>query len=357
MFFSSNIIFQIILATLTAFAVSLICVPFVIKFAKKAKLMDDPKTHIHPAILHKKPIPRAGGVAVFIGIFVAALIFIPFDSFLRAIFAGGLVVVITGVLDDKYDLSPYIRFAINILTAGIAVYAGVTIPFITNPLGGMLYFTSFHFTLLSHVFHIGDLFAIVWIVWVMNMLNWSKGVDGQMPGIAAISAFVIGIAALRFVPLEHLTFVTSLISFMVGGASLGFLFFNFYPARIFPGYSATILGYFIGILSITSGVKLATAVLVMGVPCVDAVLTIIRRLMSKKSPFWHDRGHLHHLLLNYGMGHRSIAVFYWLMSLVLGAVALSASSRGKLFAIILVVVVVAGFVFMLRIAGKRQEYD
>jgi len=348
---------NLLLAPVVSFLITILIVPLVIKFAKKAKLMDDPKTHNHPAILHKKPIPRAGGLAIYIGIATAAIIFVPFDNFIKTIFIGGLIVVVTGVLDDKFDLSPYIRFGINILTAAIAVYAGVTIPFITNPLGGILHFTNFQLVFLSQTFHIGDLFAIIWIVWVMNMLNWSKGVDGQMPGIAAISVFVIGVAALRFLPLEHLSYATSMLSFIVGGAALGFLFYNFYPAKIFPGYSATILGYFIGILSITSGVKLATAVLVMGVPSVDAAITITRRLLARKSPFWHDRGHLHHLLLNYGMGHRSIAVFYWFMSLLLGGVALSASSRGKLFVIMLVGVVVLGFVFMLRVAGKKQDYD
>ena len=348
---------QLIFAPVVSFLATILVVPLVILFAKKVNLMDDPKTHVHPAIIHKKPIPRAGGLAILIGIVVASLLFIPFDNFTRMIFIGGAVVVLTGILDDKYDLSPCIRSGANILTAGIAVYSGVTIPFITNPLGGILHFTDFSFVFLEHTFIIGDLFAIVWIVWVMNMLNWSKGVDGQMPGIAAISAFVIGIAAFRFMPIEQSSYTISLISFIVGGAALGFLFYNFYPAKIFPGYSATILGYFIGILSITSGVKLATAVLVMGVPSVDAAITIVRRILTKKSPFWHDRGHLHHLLLNYGLGHRSIAVFYWIMSLILGAVALMASSRGKLFVIMLVVVVVLGFVFMLRVAGKHQDYD
>lgn len=350
-------ILQLALSLLVACLVSAMSVPFVIRFAKKAKLLDDPKTHHHPAILHKKPIPRAGGLSIFIGILVAAIIFVPFDNFTKTIMFGGAIVVVTGILDDKYDLSPYFRFFINIVTAVIAVMAGVTIPFVTNPLGGILHFTNFEFILFTQTFHIGDIFAVIWIVWVMNMLNWSKGVDGQMPGIASISAFVIGIAALRFVNVEELSLTTSLLSFIVAGASLGFLFFNFYPAKIFPGYSATILGYFIGVLSITSGVKLATAVLVMGVPSVDAVITILRRLLSKRSPFWHDKGHLHHLLLNSGMGHRGIAVFYWFMSLILGVVALSVSSRGKLFAIILVIVVVAGIVFMLRFGGKRQEYD
>lgn len=348
---------QFIIAPIVSLIATAVSVPFIIRFAKKINLMDDPKTHKHPAIIHKKPVPRAGGLAIYVGIIVASLFFLPLDRFTITILLGGLAVVVTGILDDKYDLSPYIRFGANILTASVAVMAGVTVPFITNPLGGILHFADINFQLFFYTFHLGDILAVIWIVWVMNMLNWSKGVDGQMPGIAAISSFVIGIAALRFFTVEPTSFSTSLLSFIIGGASIGFLFYNFYPAKIFPGYSATILGYFIGILSITSGVKLATAVLVMGVPSVDAAITIVRRILSKKSPFWHDRGHLHHLLLNYGMGHRSIAVFYWFMSLILGFVALSASSRGKLFVIMLVVVVVLGFVFMLRVAGKKQDYD
>ncbi len=103
---------------------------------------------------------------------------------------------------------------------------------------------------------------------------------------------------------------------------------------------------------------MATAVLVLGIPTVDAVFTILRRILSKKSPFWHDKGHLHHLLLEYGMGHRSIAAFYWAMSLILGLVALSASSRGKLFAIILLIVLFSGLFFMLKfITKKDQDYE
>lgn len=349
--------YQFVIAPIVSFIVTVLCVPFVIKFAKRVNLMDDPKTHKHPAIIHKKPIPRAGGLAIYIGILIASIIFLPPDPLIFTLLAGGLVVIFTGILDDKFDVSPYIRFGMNIIAALIAVLAGVTVPFITNPLGGILHFTEFSIQLLNFSFHLGDLIAIIWIVWVMNMLNWSKGVDGQMPGIAAISSFVIGLAAFRFLNADQISYTAPLLSFVVGGAALGFLVYNFYPAKIFPGYSATVLGYFIGILSITSGVKLATAVLVMGVPSVDAAITIIRRILAKKSPFWHDRGHLHHLLLNYGLGHRTIAVFYWMMSLILGIVALSTSSRGKLFAIMLVIVVVLGFVFMLRIAGKRQDYD
>jgi UDP-GlcNAc:undecaprenyl-phosphate GlcNAc-1-phosphate transferase len=194
----------------------------------------------------------------------------------------------------------------------------------------------------------------------MNMLNWSKGVDGQMPGIAAISAIIIGIASLRFTPLAHVNILVSQASFIVAGGAIGFLFYNFYPAKMFPGYSATILGFLIGVLSIMSSVKLASAILVMGVPAVDFMFTFTRRILSGKSPFKGDRQHLHHLLLNAGFSQRQIAFFYWAMSAILGGISLTLSSRGKLFAIILVVVVVGAAILTLKLFNKKglsQEYD
>lgn len=329
---------------LLALVIVLILTPFVIKLAYKYHLVDDPKTHKHPAIIHRKIIPRAGGFPIYIAIVVSSIFFLQVNFQLFMILLAGLGVVIVGLLDDKYDLSPYIRFASNILFAGLVVFSGVTIPFVTNPLGGILHFSTSTLT----EFYVPQILAIVWIVWVMNMLNWSKGVDGQMPGIATIAAIVIGLASLRFAVVGESNITVAELAFIVAGASLGFLIFNFYPAKIFPGYSATILGFFIGILSILSGVKLATAVLVMGIPTADALFTILRRTLSKKSPFWHDKGHLHHLLLKLGLGHRSIAVFYWTMSALLGSIALMLSSKGKLFAIILLVVLVAGGILALK---------
>lgn len=335
-----------------ALFVSLIATPPVIFLARKIKLVDDPKTHKHPAIIHKKPLPRAGGLPIYLAIISAILFFLPLDKSFIVIICAGLLVTIIGLLDDKYDLSPYVRFLGNILAASMVVFSGVDLPFITNPLGGIVEFAIFSFNINGFIISPATIFAIIWIVWVMNMLNWSKGVDGQMPGVAAISAIIIGIASLRFPVLTSDNIHVSQVSFAVAGASIGFLFYNFYPAKIFPGYSATILGFMIGVLSIMSSAKLATAVLVMGVPTADALFTISRRLLSRRSPFRHDKGHLHHLLLNLGLRQRTIALFYWLMSLLLGLFALNLSSRGKLFAIILVVVLVGMFILTLKFFRK-----
>jgi len=345
---------ELILPLIVSFIAVLITVPITIIFAKKAKLVDDPKKHKHPAIIHKKTLPRAGGLPIYIGILVGILIFLPIDRTLISLLIAGLLAVIIGLLDDRYDLSPYIRFGGNIVCAAIVVFMGVHIPFITNPLGGILNFSTFTYHVLGFTISLQALLAIVWIVWIMNMLNWSKGVDGQMPGIAAIAAIFIGIASLRFPVLTQENVYVSEMSFIVAGAAIGFLLYNFYPAKIFPGYSATILGFMLGVLSIMSGVKLATAVLVMGVPIADGLFTITRRILTKHSPFKHDKGHLHHLLLDIGMGQRRIALFYWSVTLVLGFFALNLSSRGKLFAIILMLVVIGAFILTLRYIIKKS---
>lgn len=334
------------------FILCVLFVPIAIIFAKKYKLLDDPKTHKHPAIIHKKPIPRAGGLPILLSVILSALLLLPLYPQLIIIYMCSIGVVVIGLLDDRYDISPYIRFFTNILFAAVVVFGGgVVIPYVTNPIGGIIHFTGIELSM----FFIPQLLAIVWIVWVMNMLNWSKGVDGQMPGIAAISAIIIGIAAFRFPEITEANLIAGNLSFIVAGAAAGFLLYNFYPAKIFPGYSATILGFLIGILSILSGVKLATAILVMGVPAVDAILTISRRLLSKRSPFWHDKGHLHHLLLEVGLSQRQIAVFYWIMSLFLGLIALNLSSRGKLFAIILLLAIVGGIILTLKYVLKKAK--
>lgn len=184
----------------------------------------------------------------------------------------------------------------------------------------------------------------------MNMLNWSKGVDGQMPGIAAISAIVIGILSLRFSPVDAQSLLTAKLSFITAGAALGFLSFNLHPAKIFPGYGATVLGFLLATAAILSGAKVATALLVMGVPMVDGVFTILRRVAAGRSPFFGDRRHFHHLLLDLGLGQRTIALSYWLFSAVLGLIALSLSSQAKFFAILGLFLAVSGLLVFLHLA-------
>lgn len=337
---------------LSSFIITVVLTPISIFFIRKLKILDDPEKHKHPGIIHTKPIPRGGGIPYFLGIFITSLMFIPFTKITIAIFIAAFIALIIGVIDDKFDISPYLRFLTNIIVALIIIGSGIGIGFITNPFGGILKLDSlrFAFDLLGNhsIIFISDFIALVWIIWVMNMLNWSKGVDGQMPGIVAISSFVIGILSLRFPISDQNTLISANLSFMITGASLGFLIFNFYPAKIFPGYGATAIYLILAVVSILSGAKLATAILVMGVPMIDGIVTIIRRILSGHSPFWHDKKHLHHLLLKLGFGQRRIALSYWLFSAILGSISLSLTSKGKAFAIIMLFAIVGGFLLFLH---------
>ncbi len=340
---------------LAALIITAIGVPISLYFLKKYKVVDDPKKHKHPAVIHKNPIPRGGGIALFAGVFIASLIFIPFDKVIIAAFVAALVSLVAGVIDDKYDISPYLRFAINIGCAVFVVYMGANIPFITNPFGGILYLNTIQIPFLNIpvISVLSDLIAVLWIVWVMNMLNWSKGVDGQMPGIVAISAIVIGILSLRFSIADQSSITAATLSFVIAGASIGFLIYNFYPAKIFPGYGATAIYLLLAVASIFSSAKLATAILVMGIPMTDGLFTILRRILSGKSPFWHDKKHLHHLLLSLGFSQRRVAIFYWSVSAILGTLSLILSSKGKLFAIIMLVIIGSGAILFLHLLIRK----
>lgn len=335
----------VFLPLLISFLITLVATPFSIKLIKKIGILDDPKRHKHPAIIHKKPTPRGGGIPLFAGVLITSLLFLPFEKSTISLFLAGSIALVVGILDDKLDLSPYFRFGMNIVCALIVVSAGVTVPFITNPFGGILYLNQLPF--------LSEIIAALWIVWAMNMLNWSKGVDGQMPGIVAISSIVIGILSLRFTALDQNSLIAAKLSFIIAGGSLGFLIFNYYPARIFPGYSATSIYLLLAVVSILSSAKLATAILVMGVPMMDGMFTVARRILSGRSPFWHDKKHLHHLLLSLGLSQRAIALSYWIFSAILGALALVLSSRGKLFAIIMLLILVFGGILFLQFLQRK----
>jgi UDP-GlcNAc:undecaprenyl-phosphate GlcNAc-1-phosphate transferase len=319
---------------------------------KKIGLVDNPKIHKHPAIIHTKPIPRGGGIPLFLGALITGLLVLPKTPITIAVFFAAFLALAIGIIDDKLnakgkDVPPYLRFLINILTAVIVVGSGVSIRFITNPFGGIIH--------LDAIKIVSDFISVIWLVWVMNMLNWSKGIDGQMPGIVAISAIVIGVLSMRFIPSGELAYIDVKLSFIIAGCALGFLIFNFYPAKIFPGYGATSLYLLLGVTSILSGAKLATAILVMGIPAIDALFTIFRRILQKQPPFTGDKKHLHHMLLRLGYSQRQIALFYWVISAILGIISLTLASSSKIFAIIMLLVVTIGALFFLHTVAKNES--
>ncbi len=323
--------------------------PFVIVLAKRFGLVDDPTHRYHPAHTHRGIVPRAGGLAICFGIVIAIVFSIQLNPHQVGIIVGALILTILGLLDDKKDINPYVRLTVNVLVACIVVFSGNVIPFITNPLtGGVLQLTTWDQTLtigaLRVVVGLPQIFALLWIVWTMNIIGWSAGVDGQMPGYVAISAFVLGLLSLRYSLSDPSQAWVTTLAFIVTGSFLGFLPWNFYPQRIMPGYGGkTLAGYFLALLGILSFAKLGTALLVLGIPMLDAVATLVRRLGTKKSPVWADRGHLHHRLMDLGWGKRRIALFYWGVSAILGLVSLTVTSSLKVFAFIAVAVALTMF--------------
>lgn len=356
-----NIIEYSLFPFLVSLGAAILLTPLSIKILKKLKIVDDPKSHIHPGIIHTRPIPRGGGIPLFLSTFVSYLLFLPKNNITASLFFASFLSLAIGVIDDKLnsksgDVSPYIRFLINIITAIIIVGSGVSIHFITNPFGGgILHLDAMKVPILN--FLVSDTISVLWLIWVMNMINWSKGVDGQMPGIVAISAIVIGLLSLKLnTHSGTLDFLDVKLSFIIAGSAIGFLIFNFYPAKIFPGYGATSIYLLLAAVSILSSAKLATAVLVMGVPTVDALFTIIRRLKNKKSPFHGDNKHLHHIFLKLGYSQRQIALFYWCISAILGVISLTLDSKSKVFALIMLTVITGGILLFLHfVTGPTNE--
>lgn len=345
---------QFLLPAAVAFLTSFAVVPLVIDLAQRWNLLDNPQKRYHPAHTHRGSIPRAGGLALFCGIAIAIVVYLPLSKLVVGIIAALLILTVVGLIDDHQDINPYVRLGVGLIAVLIVVGAGSGIPYITNPLsGGTIDLTGWRVSFWLFGQHSlliwADLFAFVWLMWTMHIVGWSAGVDGQMPGFVTISAFVLGLLSLRYSIVDPSGLPVTMLAFIVAGAFLGFLPWNVYPQKIMPGYGGkTIAGLMLGLLAILSYGKLGTALLVLGIPTVDAVYTLTRRLARGKSPVWADRGHLHHRLLDLGWGRRRVALFYWGVSAILGAIALTVTSRQKVFALLLVAVVTIGFLLWLK---------
>lgn len=358
---------QLIKVMVLAGGLALMITPLVIFIYKKLNWLDDPKKQTHPKVVHKYPVPRGGGVVIFLTITLVSVWFLPVDKHLIGILLGALVLAITGVVDDVKNINPYLRLALGFLAAGLVVGSGVGVPYISNPLepGAVINLSQpqipiYIFGKLRTIWVMADIMALFWIVGAMNFVNWSKGLDGQLPGIVVVAAVIIGVLSLGFAD-DIAQWPVIILAFILAGAYLGFLPWNFYPQKIMPGYGGgSLAGYFLAVLAILSGAKVATAILVLGVPLLDAIYSVIRRVLQGKSPVWGDRGHLHHLLLDLGWGKRRIAVFYWLVSGLLGILALSLNSEQKLYTIVLLAVMVGGILIWLNTATyylKHQDRD
>lgn len=351
-----------IFAAFATFAVT----PFVILLARRFGLVDDPGKRPHPAHTHTGIIPRAGGLALFLGMACTGIIVLPASKLFIGTLVSCALLTAVGLMDDKKDVSPYIRLGINAIAALVVIGCGAGIPYITNPLtGGILHLDTWRMTVPFFPGHTilvwADLVAFVWIMWTMNIVGWSAGVDGQMPGFVAIGASVLGILSMRYSLSDPSQMPMTILALVVSGAFAGFIPWNFYPQKIMPGYGGkTLAGFLLALLGIFSFGKFGTALLVLGVPTIDAVSTLIRRIGHGKSPVWADRKHLHHILLDLGWGRRRIALFYWGVSAILGAIALTVSSQQKMFALFVVAVTIGAFLVWVNFFSqfsKPQDPD
>ncbi len=333
-----------LLAAFFAFVLSYAATPLAIRLAKKMGLVDDPAHRRHPARTHQGIIPRAGGLSLLAAVAIASLIFLPGQRVILTLLLTCCFTVLMGLWDDYKDISPYVRFIGNIVTALLIIGAGVGIPFITNPLGGIIpldtWRISFSFFGTHSILVWADIFALIWIVWTMNIVGWSAGVDGQMPGFVVITAAVLGMMSLRFSAHDISQQVVATLAFITAGAFLGFLPWNFYPQKIMPGYGGkTLGGLLIAVIAILSGGKVGSALLLLAIPMIDAAFLLMRRITSKKSPFRADRNHLHHYLLDLGWSKPKVALFYWSVSILFGIVALSVTSSQKVFVFLMAVII------------------
>ena len=333
--------------------IALVFTPLTIKVYKKFGWFDDPRLTRRLKNTHQYPVPRGGGLPVFLSLLISSLLFLGLDKHLAGILLGALVILVMGVLDDIFDLNPYFRLGGGFLAASCVVVVGIGIPFITNPLGGIIHLNQpqipiFLFGKWRTIWVLADLFALFWINWCMNFVNWSKGIDGQLPGIVVVAAITISILSLRF-SADITQWPVIILALITAGAYLGFLPWNFYPQKIMPGYGGGALaGYLLAVLTILSSTKVGTALMVLGVPLIDAVYAILRRIKSGRSPVWGDRGHFHHKLIDLGWGKRSIAVFYWGVTALLGILALKLSSQQKFYTIVLLGVIFGGVILWLN---------
>lgn len=350
-----------LLPWLVAAAAAFLTTPLVIKFAEKLGIIDDPAKNKHPKVIHTYPTPRGGGIPIFIALLLASIIFLPIDKHLIGILVGATILVIMGTLDDKYNLNPYLRLILGFVAAAAPIAAGIGISFISNPMGGIIdlsqpqiLFTIFGQT--HSIWIISDVFAILWIVFLMNMVNMgAKGVDGQLSGVVVIAALTIAFLSLRY-SADIAQWPVIILAAITAGAFLGFLPWHIFPQKIMPGYGgSTLAGYLLAVLSILSTTKVGTLIVVLGIPLIDTVYTIVRRIANHKSPVWGDRGHLHHRLLDAGLTKAQVAAFYWLITAILGFLALNLNTTSKIYTMIGIAMLLGGLILWLTRKPKKEQ--
>ena len=333
-----------------AFAIAFLLTPIVKKLAVKLKAIDVPNEKRR---VHDHPIPRLGGLAIVIGFSVATLIYAVLsygtvntilDNRLIGLFLGIIVIEIAGILDDIYQLKAWNKLIFQIIAATIVVAFGVRIEGFSNPFidDGYIGLGVFSIPI-----------TMVWIVGITNAINFIDGLDGLAAGTASISSL-----ALLFISVFSGDIETVILTSALAGATLGFLPFNFNPAKIFMGEAGSaFLGFTLGTIAIMGMLKstviaVIAPLVVLGLPIFDTAFAIIRRIAKGKSPMCADRGHLHHRLVDAGLTQKQTVLILYAISASLGIIGFMLVQSGIL-KIVLLLVAIALFAF----AGQRVLTD
>ncbi len=343
-----NLNINYVIALLGSFGLTLVLVPVIRHFALANQIIDKPNL---PRKVHQQPIPLLGGTAIIISVLVM-LIFgriwhlanfdkIP-DSYILSVIVSCILILIGGYLDDKYNLKPWQQIIWPLMAAGITLLAGINISYITNPFGGP-----------DHaIIYLGPIVSyMVTFIWLMGMMYTTKildGLDGLVTGMTAIASFYIFILSLSW---DISASATSFWSLALLGACLSFLIFNWQPAKIFLGEGGSVaVGFLLGILSIISGSKIITTLLIIGLPILDLIWVIIQRLLAGQSPFRHaDNKHLHYQLLKIGLSKRQVVLIFYLIALVFGSLAVMSTSLGKLISLSVLIILMVTLSYYLHV--------
>jgi len=321
----------LVAAFILATVVSLGLTPLVRRASLRLGTIDQPN---HRRV-NEAPVPRGGGIAVaaaFLTVSVGVIALngqldlVPMPSSLdaseiAALLLGGAVAVLLGAMDDAFQLRARWQMGGQLLLGLIAVGAGISVSFLNNPFGP-------GFIVLDGPFAAG--FTLLWVIGMINSINFIDGLDGLSSGIALIAVATLGLISMTTAIAQPFI---GILCFALAGSLLGFLRWNFHPASIFIGTSGVMfVGYTLALLAILGSAKVAVALLVLGVPIIDTFWIIVRRLATGRSPFTPDRGHIHHRLLDLGLGHGQTVVVIYALCLGLAVLSLVLSGAGQVYA-------------------------
>ncbi|MEH7109767.1 MULTISPECIES: glycosyltransferase family 4 protein [Bacillaceae] len=332
------------LTLVICFFAAILLTPLVKMFAFKIGATDKPNKRK----VHSKIMPRLGGLAIYLSFLIGVLIFKPAGEFHLPIMLGAFIIILTGMLDDVKEISPKVKLAGQVAAAAIVViYGGLNIEFIKLPFGGTIDFGYFSVPL-----------TMIWIIGITNAINLIDGLDGLAGGVSSIALLTIGGMSI----VMGNSYVT-IMAFIVTAATIGFLFYNFHPAKIFMGDTgALFLGYIISVLSLlgyknVTFISLVIPVIILGVPISDTFFAIIRRLVNKQPLSAPDKSHLHHCLLKAGFSHRQTVLLIYAMAAIFGLVAFifsQATVWGSVMVILVLLIIIE--LFVEKIGLVREDY-